>query len=79
MPACPLNRVASNHLAGEVPGWGPPVNFVYGLHRTMNLYFTTMDPNQVRGFSVCSPSSVNREPANGHLLTRPAVHYHGNG
>lgn len=50
MPTGPLNRVASNHLAREVLGWEPQVNFTEGLHRTIDWYFTTKDPNLVRGY-----------------------------
>jgi nucleoside-diphosphate-sugar epimerase len=49
MPTGPVNRVASNRLARDLLGWEPQVNFVDGLHRTIDWYFTTKDPDQVRG------------------------------
>lgn len=50
MPTGPLNRVASNELARELLGWEPQINFIDGLHRTIDWYFTTKDRNQVRGY-----------------------------
>src|SRR5262249_29477620 len=50
MPTGPLNRVASNDLARELLEWEPRVKFVDGLHRTIDWYFATKDPDQVRGY-----------------------------
>jgi nucleoside-diphosphate-sugar epimerase len=41
MPTGPLNRVADNTLARQLLGWVPRVNFVEGLHRTIDWYFST--------------------------------------
>lgn len=48
MPTGPLNRVADNGLAKKLLGWEPEVNFVEGLHRTIDWYFTTRDRAEVR-------------------------------
>jgi len=48
MPVGPLNRVADNRLAKELLGWEPQVPFIEGLHRTIDWYFSTKDPEQVR-------------------------------
>ena len=48
MPTGPLNRVASNKLAKDLIGWSPKVTFVEGLHKTIDWYFATKDPNKVR-------------------------------
>jgi nucleoside-diphosphate-sugar epimerase len=48
MPTGPLNRVASNKLAKELIGWSPKVTFVEGLHKTIDWYFATKDPEKVR-------------------------------
>jgi len=50
MPTGPLNRVASNHLAKELIGWSPKVTFVEGLHKTIDWYFSTKDPDKVRSY-----------------------------
>jgi dTDP-D-glucose 4,6-dehydratase len=48
MPTGPLNRVASNKLAKDLIGWSPKVTFVEGLHKTIDWYFSTKDPEKVR-------------------------------
>jgi UDP-glucose 4-epimerase len=48
MPTGPLNRVADNSLARELLGWEPRVKFIDGLHRTIDWYFSTKDPIEVR-------------------------------
>jgi len=48
MPTGPLNRVASNRLAGELLGWKPQLGFIEGLHRTIEWYFKTKEREQVR-------------------------------
>jgi len=48
MPIGPLNRVADNSLARELLGWEPEVNFMDGLHRTIDWYFSTKDRDQVQ-------------------------------
>src|SRR5258708_23608820 len=50
MPTGPLNRVASNKLAKELIGWSPKVTFVEGLHKTIDWYFSTKDPDKVRSY-----------------------------
>jgi nucleoside-diphosphate-sugar epimerase len=49
MPTGPYNRVADNSLAKRVLGWEPKVNFLDGLHRTIDWYFSTKDRDQVQG------------------------------
>ena len=48
MPTGPLNRVADNRLARKLLGWEPRVKFVDGLHRTMDWYFSTKDPERLK-------------------------------
>jgi len=48
MPTGPMNRVASNALAGKLLGWTPQVAFKEGLRRTLEWYFATKDVDQVR-------------------------------
>jgi nucleoside-diphosphate-sugar epimerase len=48
MPTGPMNRVADNSLARKLLGWEPRVKFIEGLHRTIDWYFSTKDPKQVR-------------------------------
>jgi nucleoside-diphosphate-sugar epimerase len=50
MPTGPLNRVASNELAKDLIGWSPKVKFVDGLHKTIDWYFSTKDPDNVRSY-----------------------------
>lgn len=50
MPTGPLNRVASNHRAKELIGWSPKMKFMDGLHKTIDWYFATKDPDTVRGY-----------------------------
>jgi nucleoside-diphosphate-sugar epimerase len=50
MPTGPLNRVASNRLARELLGWEPRVQFMDGLHRTIDWYFSTRERQQVGGY-----------------------------
>lgn len=47
MPTGPYNRVADNSLAQRLLGWQPKVNFMDGLHRTIDWYFATHDRTQV--------------------------------
>ena len=47
MPTGPLNRVADNSLAKKLLLWEPRVNFIDGLHRTIDWYFSTKDRNKV--------------------------------
>jgi nucleoside-diphosphate-sugar epimerase len=53
MPTGPYNRVADNSLAKRVLGWEPKVNFLDGLHRTIDWYFSTKDPEQVQSALDC--------------------------
>ena len=48
MPTGPMNRVADNSLAKKLLSWEPQVQFIDGLHRTTDWYFSTKDREQVR-------------------------------
>ena len=48
VPTGPMNRVADNALASRLLEWSPQVNFVDGLHRTIEWYFSTKDRDKVR-------------------------------
>jgi len=48
MPTGPLNRVADNTLARDLLGWKPEISFVDGLHQTIDWYFSTHRPEDVR-------------------------------
>ena len=48
MPMGPLNRVADNAKAKQLLGWEPQMSFVDGLHRTIDWYFATKKPDDVR-------------------------------
>jgi nucleoside-diphosphate-sugar epimerase len=48
MPTGPLNRVADNSLAGRLLGWVPEVQFIEGLHRTIDWYFSTKNVAKVK-------------------------------
>jgi nucleoside-diphosphate-sugar epimerase len=50
MPTGPLNRVASNQRAKDLIDWSPKMKFFDGLHRTIDWYFATKDPDVVRGY-----------------------------
>ena len=50
MPTGPLNRVASNQRAKELIGWSPKMKFFDGLHKTIDWYNSTKDPDVVRGY-----------------------------
>jgi dTDP-D-glucose 4,6-dehydratase len=43
-----MNRVADNERARLLLGWQPEVTFVEGLHRTIDWYFSTKAPDDVR-------------------------------
>ena len=47
MPVGPLNRVADNSLAKQLLGWEPKTKFVDGLHKTIDWYFGTKNPEEV--------------------------------
>jgi nucleoside-diphosphate-sugar epimerase len=47
MPTGPMNRVADNSLSRNLLKWEPEVPFVEGLHRTIDWYFRTKDPQDV--------------------------------
>ena len=47
MPTGPLNRVADNALAKKILGWEPKVNFIEGLHRTIDWYVSVKNQKQV--------------------------------
>ena len=46
-PTGPLNRVADNALARKLLGWDPEMKFMDGLHKTIDWYFATQDPEKV--------------------------------
>jgi nucleoside-diphosphate-sugar epimerase len=46
MPVGPLNRVADNSLAKKILGWEPKTKFVDGLHKTIDWYFGTKNPEE---------------------------------
>ena len=48
MPTGPLNRVASNRLAGQLLGWKPQVTFVDALHKVIDWYYSTKDKEIIR-------------------------------
>jgi nucleoside-diphosphate-sugar epimerase len=50
MPTGPLNRVASNQLAKDLLGWEPKMKFMDGLHRTIDWYFGSRQPEVVSGY-----------------------------
>ncbi len=50
MPTGPLNRVASNQRAKDLIAWSPQMKFFDGLHKTIDWYFSTKDPEVVRGY-----------------------------
>ena len=47
MPTGPLNRVADNSLARKLLGWEPKVNFMEGLHQTIDWYVATRRQDEV--------------------------------
>jgi nucleoside-diphosphate-sugar epimerase len=47
-PTGPYNRVADPALAARLLGWEPKTRFVYGLRRTIDWYFETHDPGEVK-------------------------------
>ena len=48
MPTGPMNRVADNALGRKLLGWEPRVEFMDGLRRTIDWYFSTKDPEAIR-------------------------------
>ena len=48
MPTGPYNRVADNSLAKRLLGWEPEVNFIDGLRKTIDWYFSTRNKEEVR-------------------------------
>lgn len=48
MPTGPMNRVADNSLARDLLSWEPRVKFVDGLHRTIDWYLATKNPEEAR-------------------------------
>jgi len=48
MPTGPMNRVADNALGRKLLGWEPQIKFMHGLHRTIDWYFSTKDPEAIR-------------------------------
>jgi nucleoside-diphosphate-sugar epimerase len=50
MPTGPKNRVASNRLARQLLGWQPQVEFIDGLHRTIDWYLANRERQKVGGY-----------------------------
>ncbi len=50
MPTGPMNRVASNALTHKLLGWAPAMEFVTGLHQTIDWYFRTKDRDEVAAY-----------------------------
>src|SRR4029077_19860837 len=50
MPTGPRNRVAGTRVRKDMIGWSPKMKFFDGLHRTIDWYFSTKDPEVVRGY-----------------------------
>lgn len=50
MPTGPLNRVADPALARKLLGWDYETRFMDGLHKTIDWYFASKDPDDVRGY-----------------------------
>jgi len=48
MPTGPYNRVADNSRAKALLGWRPKINFLEGLHRTIDWYFANKSCQQVK-------------------------------
>lgn len=48
MPTGPLNRVADNSLAKKLLGWDAKVPFGEGLKRTIDWYFASKKPDEVK-------------------------------
>ena len=48
MPTGPLNRVADNSLVKSLTGWEPQVKFADGLKTTIDWYYATHNPDEVR-------------------------------
>ena len=44
----PMNRVADNSLAKKLLGWEARVQFIAGLHHTIDWYFSTKARDKVR-------------------------------
>jgi len=65
MPTGPLNRVAGNKLAKDLLDWSPKMKFIDGLHRTIDWYFATKDPDVVRGYfgRMLTERGETKEPA----------------
>src|SRR6202050_3897932 len=47
MPTGPLHRVAATSLAKKILGWEPKVNFIEGLHRTIDWYVSVKNQKAV--------------------------------
>jgi nucleoside-diphosphate-sugar epimerase len=47
MPTGPLNRVADNALARKLLDWEPEVEFIDGLHMTIDWYYAAKDKEEV--------------------------------
>ena len=48
MPTGPLNRVADISLAKKLLDWEPETEFINGLRKTIDWYFSAKDENEVR-------------------------------
>lgn len=50
MPTGPYNRVADNKLAKELLGWEPQYPFMQGLRKTIDWYYSTKNPAEVKAY-----------------------------
>lgn len=48
MPTGSLNRVANNTLAQSLLNWSPKTKFRDGLHKTIDWYFSSKNPDEIR-------------------------------
>jgi len=63
MPTGPMNRVADISLSKKLLGWEPSVKFVDGLRSTIDWYFSTKNPKEVKEIldRMLTERSVSRE------------------
>jgi dTDP-D-glucose 4,6-dehydratase len=79
MPTGPLNRVADNSLAKELLGWEPQWDFVNGLHKTIDWYFTNKDKKEVEFKETHAPKRPKVLESDYYVATVKGVKFLGNG